>query len=71
MPVKERLRPDVEEILPRQKNIALSGFVCRVLKEDIAFGKYRIGMLYRNVCSGKMYYQCSDVRVEAAGEIMA
>lgn len=71
VPVKERLRPDVEEILPRQKNIALSGFVCRVLKEDIAFGKYRIGMLYRNVCSGRMYYQCSDVRVEAAGEIMA
>ena len=71
VPVKERLRPDVEEILPRQKNIALSGFVCRVLKEDIAFGKYRIGMLYRNVCSGRMYYQCGDVRVEAAGEIMA
>lgn len=67
VPVKERLRPDVEEILPQQKNIALSGFVCRVLKEDIVSGEYRIGMLYRNVRSGKMYYQRSDVRQEIGG----
>lgn len=65
VPVRERLRPDVEEILPRQKNIALSGFVCRVLKEDIVSGEYGIGMLYRNRCGGKLYYQRSDVRVEA------
>ena len=63
-PVKERLRPDVEEILPQQKKIALSGFVCRVLREDIIPGEYRIGMLYRNMCDGKMYYQCSDARME-------
>lgn len=60
IPVKERLRPDVEEILPQQKNIALSGFVCRILKEDITFEDYTVGMLYRNLADGKQFYQRSD-----------
>lgn len=59
-PVKERLRPDVEAILPQQKNIELSGFVCRILKEDLASGDYRIGMLYQDRCSGRLYYGGSN-----------
>ena len=66
VPVKERLRPDVEEILPQQKNIALSGFVCRILKEDIISGNYTIGMLYRNLVDEKLYYQRSDRTVQIA-----
>ena len=62
--VKERLRPDVEAILPQQKNIELSGFLCAIGTEDILPGSYRVGMLYRNLCSGKLYYGCSGERLQ-------
>lgn len=58
--VQERLRPDVEAILPQQKNIALSGFTGRTLREDIASGDYTVGMLYQNMLSGKFFYQRSE-----------
>lgn len=61
--VKERRRPDVEAILPQQRNIELSGFICRILKEDLISGSYRIGMLYRNLMDGKVYYQHSDKKI--------
>lgn len=61
--VKERLRPDVEAILPQQKHIALSGFVCRVEKQKLAFGSYIVGMLYRHRGNGKSYYQRSKKTV--------
>lgn len=64
IPVKERRRPDVEAILPQQKNIELSGFVCRVLKQDIISGEYIVGMLYRNLCTGKLSYCQSERRVQ-------
>lgn len=38
-------RPDVEAILPEEKNIGLAGFVLRVLRKDLAPGEYRVGML--------------------------
>lgn len=60
VPVRERLRPDVEAILPRQINIELSGFTCRILKESIAAGDYGVGMLYRNVLNGRLFYRRSD-----------
>lgn len=56
-PVHERLRPDVEAILPQQKNIELSGFTCRILQEDLIAGTYTVGMLYRNLQNGKLYYR--------------
>lgn len=62
-PVKERRRPDVEAILPQQNNIELSGFTCKILKEDLISGKYAAGMLYRNLCSGKTAYRRSDRRI--------
>lgn len=60
IPIQERLRPDVEAILPQQKNIALSGFVGRILKEDVISDNYVVGMLYRNALSGKFFYQRSE-----------
>ena len=60
IPVRERLRPDVEAILPQQKNIELSGFTCRILKGSIAAGDYGVGMLYRNMLNGRLFYQRSD-----------
>lgn len=64
IPVKERLRPDVEAILPQQVNIELSGFVCRILKGHLISGKYTVGMLYQNMCSGKLSYSRSKTIVE-------
>lgn len=63
VPVKERRRPDVEAILPEQKNIALSGFTCRILKDDLISGNYKVGMLYQNLLDGSVYYQCGDISV--------
>lgn len=63
IPVSERRRPDVEAILPQQKNIELSGFVCRILKQDIISGEYAVGMLYRNLCDGKLFYRRSERKV--------
>lgn len=60
IPVNERLRPDVEAILPQQKNIELSGFTCRISKGDIVSGDYIVGMLYRNVLNGRLFYRRSD-----------
>lgn len=56
VPVKERLRPDVEAILPLQKNVELSGFTCRILKEHLVPGNYTVGMLYRDMRDGKLAY---------------
>lgn len=63
-PVKERRRPDVEAILPLQKNIELSGFTCKILKDDLSTGRYVAGMLYRNLCNGKMAYWRTDKGIE-------
>lgn len=41
-------RKDVEKILPEERNIGLSGFVLRVLRDDLEPGTYRIGMLCTN-----------------------
>lgn len=38
-------RKDVEAILPAECNVGMSGFVLRVLRDDLKPGTYRIGML--------------------------
>ncbi|MDE6950309.1 MAG: hypothetical protein K2P64_05250, partial [Lachnospiraceae bacterium] len=63
-PVKERRRPDVEAILPLQTNIELSGFTCKILKDDLTKGKYSAGMLYRNLCTGKTAYKRAGREME-------
>lgn len=63
-PVKERRRPDVEAILPLQTNIELSGFICKILKDDLTKGKYLAGMLYRNLCTGKTAYKRDGREIE-------
>lgn len=64
IPVKERLRPDVEAILPAQTNIELSGFTCRILKQHLISGRYTGGMLYRNLCDGRLSYSRSKTILE-------
>lgn len=58
----ERFRPDVIEILSEQENIDLSGFCCRIPKESLKPGKYRISMLYEDRCSRqKLYKECEEI----------
>ena len=59
VPVSDRYRYDVEAILPMQKNVALSGFVIRIKKEEILSGMYQIGILYRNRLDGRESFQMS------------
>lgn len=58
--VLTRYRRDVEEILPQQTHVALSGFTCRILKEKIAPGSYHIAMLAKDCCSREKLYQTTD-----------
>lgn len=51
-----RYRKDVEEIL-EQKNVGLSGFVCRIRKEDLPAGNYRIGLLAKDRCSRQILFK--------------
>lgn len=46
-------RPDVEAILPEEKNIGLAGFVLRVLQKDLAPGEYRVGMMAVREAAGE------------------
>ena len=39
-----------------QKNVELSGFTCRILKEHLDSGSYTVGMLYRDLRDGKTAY---------------
>lgn len=47
-------RKDVEAILPMEQGIGLSGFVLRVLRDDLTPGTYRIGMLCKDTQGNKM-----------------
>ncbi|MBD5522903.1 MAG: glycosyltransferase [Lachnospiraceae bacterium] len=47
-------REDVEAILPMEQGIGLSGFVLRVLRDDLTPGTYRIGMLCTDTQGNKM-----------------
>jgi len=60
----ERNRPDVKAILPQQKDIELSGFTSRILKEDLTNGKYTVGILYQNSINDTYYYQRSNAKLQ-------
>lgn len=56
-------RPDVEAILPAEKNVALAGFVIRVKKEDLQNGDWEIGMLAESEDGRNRYVTWSDQRM--------
>lgn len=60
----DQYRRDVEAILPEEQNIGLAGFVLRVLRQDLAPGTYRIGMLCTNQASGDHLLAWSDKTCE-------
>ena len=58
----DRYRPDVVDILPEQVNVALSGFSCRIKREDLKVGTYKIAVLFEDTCSRqKLYKECETV----------
>lgn len=57
----DRYRQDVVDILPEQTNVGISGFSCRVKKEDLQPGEYRVALLYRDCCSRqRLYRECEE-----------
>lgn len=59
----ERYRPDVVDILPEQENVALSGFSCRIKREDLEPGEYKVGIMYKDTCSRQRLYKECDERL--------
>lgn len=57
----DRYRPDVVDILPEQIHVGISGFSCRIKKEDLQPGEYRVALLYSDCCSRqKLYRECEE-----------
>lgn len=55
----DRYRQDVVDILPKQTNVGLSGFSCRIKREDLKPGEYRVALLYKDCCSRqRLYKEC-------------
>lgn len=53
-------RKDVEENLPDQVNVGLTGFSVLVGNRDLPSGAYRIGVLVRDKCSGQRLYSWTN-----------
>lgn len=61
---EEQLRPDLEENMPDQRNVALSGFWIRLTEGCVPRGKYRIGIRARNRVTGLRLVNWSSRTIE-------
>lgn len=50
--LEEMYRPDLEENMPDQRNVALCGFAVEIEKAAVPAGRYRLGMAARNRVTG-------------------
>lgn len=64
-------RKDVEENLPDQANVGLTGFAAVIDGESLAKGGYRIGMLARDKCSGQKIYSWTNRYLQVGGDCEA
>lgn len=62
--LRGQYRPDLEENLPDQTNVALSGFDVELGEGIVSAGRYRIGMLARNRVTGLKLINWSNRYVE-------
>lgn len=60
--VLDRYRKDVEEILPEQQNVALTGFVCRIPKDALPADTYTVSMLASDRCSNQRLYAKTEMK---------
>ena len=56
----DRYRQDVVDILPEQVNVGIAGFSCRIKREDLHSGEYRVALLYKDRCSRQRLYKECD-----------
>ena len=56
----DRYRQDVVDILPEQVNVGIAGFSCRIKREDLHPGEYRVALLYKDRCSRQRLYKECD-----------
>lgn len=59
----DRYRQDVVDILPEQTNVGLSGFSCRIKREDLKPGEYKVALLYKDCCSRQRLYKECDQKL--------
>lgn len=59
----DRYRQDVVDILPEQINVGLSGFSCRIKREDLKPGQYKVALLYKDRCSRQRLYKECDKKL--------
>lgn len=60
-------RPDLEDNMPDQKNVALSGFTVRLEKGALPMGRYRLGLTARNTVTGHRLINWSNRYYEVRG----
>jgi len=66
--IKEQYRPDLEENMPDQVNVALCGFDVEIKAEEIPPGKYRLGTAARNRVSGLKLMNWSGRFMQVEGD---
>lgn len=64
IPLEEQYRPDLQENMPDQENVALSGFHIRLRLDLLPPGRYRIGAAARNRITGLKLMNWSNRYVE-------
>lgn len=60
-------RGDVEQNLPDQENVGLTGFAVRLRKGDLEDGRYRIGVLAQDRCTGHKLFCWTERYLEVKG----
>lgn len=58
------IREDVENVFPMEIRIGLSGFAARLELKSLEKGNYRIGILYEDMLSDKVYYRMLEEYTE-------
>lgn len=64
IPLEGQYRPDLQENMPDQKNVALGGFHVRLKMNLLPPGRYRLGVTVRHRISGAMLMNWSNRCVE-------
>lgn len=60
IPVVKRYRKDVEDILPDETNVALTGFVCWIYQGSMPAGTYEVWMFAKDQCSRQKLYRNTE-----------
>lgn len=62
------IRGDVEQNLSDQINVGMSGFRAKISKEDLAAGRYRIGVMMKDKCSRQKLFVWTNRYLEVSDE---